>query len=309
MKRAYCFAALLLAIAMISVTFAGCDSSKSAESYKITISAYDTSMGTVSLSPDKTEFSAGEEITIKAQAKDGYVIQGAYLDTNDISNELRSGKGEYTFKATRDRTLRVDFVSQSEVKYDCALSLTGFKSYQGEVKVEPDRMSFSKGEEISVSISPKENCTLGSVKVNGVDYTDRAKGGSFTTNISSDTEIAVEFIEDWTVIWHATVVDFDDQIDVEGKCLVDFYALWCGPCMNILGPMIDKLVTQGKLKIIKIEVSDINGNPYPEQAIYTKYAKGVNSIPFQLLFEDGALVKTQVGALTTYEQFTSWIGV
>ena len=134
--------------------------------------------------------------------------------------------------------------------------------------------------------------------------------------VDGDADVVVKFKEDWTTTWHATVDDFYDQIDVEGKVLVDFYALWCGPCMNVLSPLIDRLVPEGKLKVVKIEVSDINYKPYPEQEIFAKYVaerKTKGGIPFQLLFQNGKLIKSQEGASwggsSTYEAFVRWLEV
>lgn len=71
--------------------------------------------------------------------------------------------------------------------------------------------------------------------------------------------------------------------------LVDFWAVWCGPC-QMIAPTMDYLAQtyQGKLKVVKL---DVDGNI----RVTSRY--GVRSIPTLLLFKGGELKETMVGAL------------
>jgi thioredoxin 1 len=75
--------------------------------------------------------------------------------------------------------------------------------------------------------------------------------------------------------------------------LVDFWAVWCGPCKAI-APHLEDLAQKydGKLKIVKL---DVDANP----ATPPKF--GVRGIPTLILFKDGQVVATQVGSLTKNE--------
>jgi len=70
--------------------------------------------------------------------------------------------------------------------------------------------------------------------------------------------------------------------------LVDFWAEWCGPC-RMVAPVLDQLASEhgGALKIVKLNVDE---NPQ------TPAAFGVRGIPTLMLFKDGELAATQVGA-------------
>ena len=71
--------------------------------------------------------------------------------------------------------------------------------------------------------------------------------------------------------------------------LVDFWAPWCGPC-KMIAPALDQLATEyaGKAKVVKVDIDQ-------NQATALKYH--VRSIPMLLVFKDGQVQGTQVGAV------------
>ena len=78
--------------------------------------------------------------------------------------------------------------------------------------------------------------------------------------------------------------------DFRGRpLLVDFWATWCGPC-QIIAPVIEQMADEyeGRLKVAKLDV-DANQR--------TAMQYGVRSIPTVLLFKDGKLVDSVVGAV------------
>ena len=83
-----------------------------------------------------------------------------------------------------------------------------------------------------------------------------------------------------------------------GLCLVDFWAEWCGPCKQI-GPILEDIAGDENNSIT---IAKINIDENPRTA--TTY--GIRSIPTMLLFNNGELIDTKVGALPKNE-LNEWI--
>ncbi|WP_414717830.1 MULTISPECIES: thioredoxin TrxA [unclassified Thiothrix] len=72
--------------------------------------------------------------------------------------------------------------------------------------------------------------------------------------------------------------------------LVDYWAEWCGPC-KMIAPLLDEIATEfaGKLTVAKLNIDENKGTP-------PRY--GIRGIPTLMLFKDGAVAATKVGALS-----------
>lgn len=92
-------------------------------------------------------------------------------------------------------------------------------------------------------------------------------------------------------ITNVSDASFDqDVIQAEGPVLVDYWAEWCGPC-KMISPVLDEISKeyQGKLKICKLNIDENQDTP-------PKY--GVRGIPTLMLFKNGSVEATKVGALS-----------
>ena len=80
--------------------------------------------------------------------------------------------------------------------------------------------------------------------------------------------------------------------------LVDFWAEWCDPC-RMIGPSLEDIAKEmdGKLKVVKVNIDE---NPMAP----TRY--GVRSIPTLLLFKNGQVAATKIGA-EPKQKLVSWI--
>jgi thioredoxin 1 len=92
-------------------------------------------------------------------------------------------------------------------------------------------------------------------------------------------------------IVHTTDTSFEsDVLQSDVPALVDFWAAWCGPC-KMIAPLLDELADEyaGRIKICKV---DVDSNPE------TAAKFNVRGIPTLLVFKNGTVEATKVGALS-----------
>lgn len=92
-------------------------------------------------------------------------------------------------------------------------------------------------------------------------------------------------------IVHVTDDTFEDEVlKSEQPVLVDYWAEWCGPC-KMIAPILEEISEQysDQIKIAKLNIDD-NPNTPPQY--------GIRGIPTLMLFRDGNVEGTKVGALS-----------
>ena len=92
-------------------------------------------------------------------------------------------------------------------------------------------------------------------------------------------------------VLHVTDTDFNTTVlEADKPVLVDYWAEWCGPC-KMIAPILDEIATELADKII---VAKLNIDDNPE----TPQHYGVRGIPTLMLFKNGEIEATKVGALS-----------
>jgi thioredoxin 1 len=89
-----------------------------------------------------------------------------------------------------------------------------------------------------------------------------------------------------------------DVLKADGAILVDFWAEWCGPC-KMIAPALEEIAKEmdGRVTVAKVNIDE---NPLTPQ----KY--GVRGIPTLMVFRDGQVAATKVGAMAK-NQLHDWV--
>ena len=101
------------------------------------------------------------------------------------------------------------------------------------------------------------------------------------------------------LIKHVSDASFDaDVLKASGLVLVDFWAEWCGPC-KMIAPILDDVskTYEGRVSVTKMNVDE-------NRAVPAQY--GIRGIPTLMVFKDGQLAATKVGAMSK-TQLTAFI--
>ena len=100
-------------------------------------------------------------------------------------------------------------------------------------------------------------------------------------------------------IVHVSDATFETEVlRAATPVLVDYWAEWCGPC-KMIAPILDDIARDyaGRLKVAKLNIDDNTATP-------PKY--GIRGIPTLMLFKNGSVEATKVGALSK-SQLTAFL--
>ena len=92
-------------------------------------------------------------------------------------------------------------------------------------------------------------------------------------------------------IVHISDESFEEEVlRSERPVLIDYWAEWCGPC-KMIAPVLEEIATEysDRLKVVKLNIDDNPQTP-------PKY--GIRGIPTLMVFKDGQVEATKVGAVS-----------
>jgi thioredoxin 1 len=138
---------------------------------------------------------------------------------------------------------------------------------------------------VGAAVAPVSSGAWVSVKIELIFY--------FSSQLHKEQAMASELIK------HITDASFEADVLQSGQpVVVDFWAEWCGPC-KMIAPILDEVATgyAGKLQITKMNVDENRDIP-------AKF--GIRGIPTLMIFKDGQLAATKVGAMSK-SQLTAFI--
>jgi len=108
-----------------------------------------------------------------------------------------------------------------------------------------------------------------------------------TENMDADAEETAEKVSGEAEIIHLTDETYHDIIDNStGIVMVDFWAAWCGPCLQ-LAPILEEISAEEGITLYKLNVDE---NPN------TSYEFKITGIPMVYIYKDGEPVGSQMGA-------------
>ncbi|MBE5730921.1 MAG: thioredoxin family protein [Clostridiales bacterium] len=289
---------------------------------KLTVAAYDTNKGTVTLSPAKEEYALGEKVTISIEAKTGYEIQSVYIGTRNYTDTLRNGSNEFTttsrdWYADKDTTVTVQFQNEGIWKsedYKFTLDKGVYDTTKGSMTVNPDRAMYAEDEEVAITITTANGSVVKDFKVNGQSKKAELNfDGNYTYTyalvMTGNTTLQIVFDDDLTRIYNfepssnsitaqQRLAEFDALIAREGRVLIDFYGTECYYCNVLQGQFEEHIAAlqannaqaiAADVKIVKVNVSatsylDASSPNYPIYQRYQRYSNG--GLPYVVMVED-----------------------
>lgn len=163
--------------------------------YSVKIADYDTTQGTVTVTPkaEDDKYEEGTELTVTVKANSGYELDSFKISADNSA--ALNGEGKYTFKVTADATITVTFKATTPPPVAEKFTVTKNTPENGTITLSPEPTDgkYAKDTEITVTLAPAQGYEVDTFTVGGVDKKSELQENVYKFNITADTAIAVTF--------------------------------------------------------------------------------------------------------------------
>lgn len=258
----------------------GSDHNTESEEKGALVLNYDKSLVSINVEPKKDSYAKGDQVTVTVEPLDRCSVTEVKL--ND--DKIKLNKCKYSFTIEEKATLSV------EAEKSIYLT-TNYDSTKGSLVISPKKTYYTYNESVTITVRPKKDQMVRSFFVGGVNHIGDSANYSCTVNMTKGMCIDVEFKDKKEYITFLNSDTYDEAVKT-GKVLVEFGAVWCGPCRYLV-PLLEDL---NELAIPDVKCYRVDIDECRDLAIEFN----TTNVPVLLIYENGEIKQRNEGWSSDY---------